>query len=131
MIGLDTNILARFFGQDHNVQSPKAMAIMGGLTPEEPGWVPLVSLLELVWVLKSNFNLNRAGIARVLDDLLSRDQIVIENADLIYRALHQYRRGSADFADYLIALSSQDAGCAKTLTFDQDAAKTAGMTLIS
>lgn len=131
MIGLDTNVLARFFGQDDPVQSPKANAILDSLTTEEPGWVATAALLELVWVMTSKFRADRTGVCRVVDVLMSRSEIVIENSDLVRRALNQYRHGSADFADCLIASHAENAGCVQTLTFDIDAAKTAGMTLIS
>jgi predicted nucleic-acid-binding protein len=131
MIGLDTNILTRFFAQDHPAQSRKADAILGSLTIDEPGWVSLASVLELVWVFTSNFRADRRGVCLVLDQLQRRKEIVIENADSFRQALDLYRHGNADFADCLISSLSLAAGCTKTLTFDKDAAKTAGMTLVA
>lgn len=39
------------------------------------------------------------------------------------RAIELYKRGPADFADYLIGEMNQLAGCKATLTFDEDAAR--------
>lgn len=130
MIGLDTNILARFLLQDDPLQSPKADAIMGSLTAEDPGWVAVATLLELAWVLGSRNRFNREAIASVLDRILSREEIVIEQPDCVQNALLLFRKGNADFADCLIASSAKAAGCAKTVTFDRVASRDAGMDLI-
>ena len=130
MIALDTNVLIRYFVQDDPIQTPKARSILASLTLEEPGWVPLVCVLELVWVLTSTFRATRTEVCKVLDQLLGTRQIVAESLDTLKYALELYRRGNADFADCLISSSARTEGCSKTLTFDRDAAKTAGMTLI-
>jgi predicted nucleic-acid-binding protein len=130
VIGLDTNILARFLLHDDRLQSPKADAIMGSLTAEEPGWVGVATLLELVWVLGSRNRFNRLAIASVLDRILSREEIAIEQPDCVQNALLLFRKGKADFADCLIASSAKAAGCTKTVTFDRVASRDAGMQLI-
>jgi predicted nucleic-acid-binding protein len=54
MIGLDTNVLLRYLVQDDPVQSPRATEIITRrLSEEEPGFVSLVTILEVVWVLKT------------------------------------------------------------------------------
>jgi predicted nucleic-acid-binding protein len=130
MKGLDTNILIRYFMQDDPIQTPKARAVLASLSLERPGWIPLVGVLEVVWVLTSNFRATRSEVCKVMDQLLGSRQILIENVSALKNALELYRRGKADFADCLISASAQAAGCTQTLTFDKDAAKTAGMTLI-
>ena len=65
MIGLDTNILVRFFGQDDIVQCKKAEEIMLSLTAEKPGWVALAALMELLWVMTSIFRFDRNGVILV------------------------------------------------------------------
>jgi predicted nucleic-acid-binding protein len=129
VIGLDTNILIRFLAQDEPIQSPKANAVMASLTVGEPGWIGLTSIVELVWVMTSQKRLDRRGIATLLSRLLTREEIVIEQASLVQSALLLYRKGNADFADCLIATSAKAAGCLRTLTFDRKAARDAGMEL--
>ena len=64
MIGLDTNVLLRYIAQDDPKQSPRATQIMERrLTEQEPGFVSLVTILEVVWVLKSLFKRSRQEIA--------------------------------------------------------------------
>ena len=54
MIGLDTNVLLRYLVQDDTAQSPRAAEVIERrLTVENPGFVSLVSILEIVWVLGS------------------------------------------------------------------------------
>jgi predicted nucleic-acid-binding protein len=66
----------------------------------------------------------------MLDNLLNREEMVFEQADVMRSALELFRIGKADFADCLIATSARAAGCTKTLTFDRIAARDAGMELV-
>ena len=130
MIGLDTNVLVRYIMQDDARQSPKATKLMESLGVEEPGFVSLVSVVELGWVLSSSYDLNRAQVAQALELLLRTKTVVIDRADEVMKALRVFKASSADFADCLIERTAASAGCGRTMTFDVGAAKTAGMTLI-
>lgn len=130
MIGLDTNVLVRYIMQDDAKQAAKATKLVESLSPDEPGFVTLVSVIELVWVLSSCFDLTREQIAQALDALLRAKQLVVDQTDQVMRALRTYNSSSADFADCLIERTASSAGCTKTLTFDVAASKQAGMTLI-
>ena len=129
MIGLDTNVLVRYIMQDDPKQSPKATKLVESLTDEEPGFVALVSVVELVWVLSSSYSLGRGQISQALDALLRSRQLVIDQAEHVMRALRAFGQGNADFADCLIERTAHAAGCERTMTFDMAASKTAGMTL--
>jgi predicted nucleic-acid-binding protein len=130
MIGLDTNVLVRYIMQDDELQAGKATKLVESLSPDDPGFVTLVSVIELVWVLSSCFDLTREQITHALDALLRAKQLVVDQADQVARALRIYSSSSADFADCLIERTATSAGCAKTMTFDVAASKQAGMTLI-
>ena len=130
MIGLDTNVLVRFFLKDDPVQSVKAGKLMNALTAEAPGWVGVPTLLELVWVLASKNRFDRKTIAQTLDRLLSLKEIVVEREEVVLEAVIAFKRGRADFADCLIASAARAAGCNRTVTFDATAARDAGMELI-
>lgn len=130
MIGLDTNVLVRYIMQDDAKQAAKATKLIEGLNAQEPGFITLVSVVELVWVLSSSYDLARDQIVQALDVILRAKQLVVDQAEHVVRALRAYGAGNADFADCLIERTAVAAGCAKTMTFDVAAAKTAGMTLI-
>lgn len=130
MTGLDTNVLVRYVMQDDPRQSARATRLVESLTPEAPGFVPLVALVELVWVLGGSYGLARSQIASVLEALLRSKELVIDRADIVAQALQRFAGGGADFADALIERTASAAGCATTMTFDPGAAKAAGMTLV-
>lgn len=130
MTGLDTNVLVRFFAQDDPNQSSKADEVMRSLTAESPGFVGLATLLELVWVLGSKHRYDPIKLARAIDQLLLHEEILVEQAETVEAALRLYRKGRADFADCLISVSAQAAGCSRTVTFDRRAARDAGMELL-
>ena len=130
MIGLDTNVLVRYIMQDDSKQSTKATAIVESLDGVGSGYITLVSMVELVWVLTASFELTRAQVSQALDGIIRTKQFRIENADQIVRALRVFKLGKSDFADCLIERSANSAGCVKTVTFDVKAAKHAGMALI-
>ena len=124
MIGLDTNVLLRYLTQDDPAHSPRATEIIGQrLTAEEPGFVSLVSVLEVVWVLKSLFKRSRQQIANDIEMLLAADTLEIQNEQEVYYALVALRNGRGTFEDALIGSLGAWRGCSATLTFDEDAAK--------
>jgi predicted nucleic-acid-binding protein len=131
VIGLDTNVVVRYFGQDDARQSVQADAIFDSLTAENPGWVGLAAILELVWVMTSIKGAGRLVIADTLEQLLAMEAMAVEQASTVANAVQRFRWGKAEFADCLIAASAQTAGCSRTLTFDRIAARDAGMELIS
>ncbi|SDR36789.1 Predicted nucleic-acid-binding protein, contains PIN domain [Pseudomonas grimontii] len=127
MIGLDTNVLVRYVTQDDPVQSPKASELIESLTTLSPGFVSLVSVVELVWVLQSCYQSAKNDIVVVLETLLRTRELTIEHAEVIWQALRRFTANNADFADCLIERCAHAAGCEYTATFDLNAAKAAGM----
>ena len=131
MIGLDTNVLVRYFAQDDAVQSPQANRIMEALSEDNCGFVSVVSMVELVWVMQSAYQADRATVASIMQTLFSIASIKVENAETVQKALRTYSNTQADFADSLIVKSCEAAGCDATMTFDVGAAKKCGMKLVN
>lgn len=130
MIGLDTNVLVRYIMQDEPSQSAKATRLIESLEADRPGFIGVVSIVELYWVLTSCYDLTNDQVRQALDLLLRTRQIVVDRAEQILRALKVFEAGKADFADCLIERMAASAGCEQTMTFDVSAARHAGMTLI-
>ncbi len=130
MIGLDTNILVRYVAQDDPKQSPKATRLIESLTADAPGYVSVVSVVELVWVLLGCYASTKGEVCEVLETLLRTKEIVVAHADTVWKALRLFKEVKADFADCLIERSANEAGCSYTTTFDRHAAKHCGMRLI-
>ena len=130
MTGLDTNVLVRYIMQDDVRQARLASELIETFTVDEPGFIPLVAVVELVWVLLSSFELARSQVVQALEVLLRTKEIQVENAATVWRAVRLYRAGLADFADCLIERSAAAAACTRTMTFDRGAVKHCAMTLI-
>jgi len=130
VIGLDANVLVHYVMQDDPCQSPRATHLFESLSAEEPGFVPLVALVELVWVLSASDAQGRAQVATVLDMLLRSKELAVDRAELVSQALARFSAGPADFADALIERTASAAGCTATMSFDTAAVKTASMTLV-
>jgi predicted nucleic-acid-binding protein len=123
VIGIDTNVLLRYFAQDDPRQSSLAERFIDSLTPEAPGFVSLITVTELYWVLDHSFKLPRTEISTILEELISSPSLQFEQRSLVVEALLRYGTGKADFDDYLIAACAQMAGCEYIVTFDHAAAK--------
>ncbi len=102
MIGLDTNVLARYYIEDegdheaqHQRQAARAL-IEGG----EALAVCKTVLLEFEWVMRGYYGFKRKEIVRVLEHLLALPHAEIEERGQVERALSLYREGF-DFADAL------------------------------
>ena len=130
MIGLDTNVLVRYVVQDDPRQAAAASHLIEtSLSDDEPGWIASIVLCEFVWVLEAAYGYARNSIAPALERVLEVDCFRVEAPSLAWRALDAYR-GGADFADALIALGNESAGCEYTATFDRGAAKLKHMRLL-
>ena len=131
MIGLDTNVLVRYFAQDEPKQSAAARSLLQGrLTRERPGHVNVVTLAETCWVLKRLYSAGRNELVEVVEHLLAAPNIAVERRAMVRKALQAYGGSAAGFSDCLIAQMNADAGCINTLTFDRGAAKLSSFELL-
>ena len=127
MIGLDTNILVRYFTQDDPVQSYKATVLIEQrLTEQSPGFVSIVALAETVWVLERFYRLKKQEIAIVIERILGADALLVEHEAEVATALTAVWEGRGSFADALVGAINNQAGCSRTLTFDQKALRLPG-----
>lgn len=130
MIGLDTNVLVRYFAQDDALQSPKATRLIESLSDDTPGFVSLVTLIELVWVMQVAYKTKKPNVVQILSLLLQTKEFVVQDAETALQALAAFRDSEAGFSDCIIERAGHKNGCKYTATFDIDAAATSGMRLI-
>jgi predicted nucleic-acid-binding protein len=130
LIGLDTNILLRYFAQDDADQSQAAAELIdNGCTVERPGFIAVVVLTELIWVMLRRYEATRADVAKLIDEILRTPRLFVQEAEAVSQALRIYEASKADFADCLVLSLAAAAGCETVMTFDKTAAR-AGMTLV-
>jgi predicted nucleic-acid-binding protein len=123
VIGLDTNVIIRYLAQDEARQAAVANRLIeGSLSAETRGFISIVTLAEVAWVMASNYGARRAAIADIVEGLLTAPQLMIEKADVVWRSLRAYRNSKADFGDAVIVELCRDAGCSRSVTFDRHAA---------
>jgi predicted nucleic-acid-binding protein len=123
MIGIDTNILTRFILDDDPVWSPAAAKFINEtLSAENIGFINIVTLAEFAWTVKKQANVDREGLALIIESFLQSDKIILGHADVVQKALDGFRTGNSGFADYLIAELNVASGAPLTMTIDKRAA---------
>jgi predicted nucleic-acid-binding protein len=124
MIGLDTNVILRYLLQDDPKQTRQANQIVDRqLSEQTPGFISLVTVLEIVWVLRSLLKQNPSQIASHLENLLTADSLEVQNEQQVFDAVFALKRGTGEFEDALIGALNTWASCSHTLTFDRKAAQ--------
>ena len=120
MNGLDTNVLVRYLVKDDKKQAERAGAYIRKTAVNGEGcFINSIVLCELVWVLESAYQYKKETIADVLERILATKQFEFERKDLTRQAVHEYREGRGDLADYLIGRINQAQGCEVTASFDR------------
>ena len=130
MIGLDTNILVRYILQDDPEQAATAgRLIESQCTARSPGYISILVLVELVWVLTTGYSYEKRRVVSTIHQILITNEFTVEDRETVWAALREYERGSSDFADYLISHRNHMKGCTQTFTFDRKAARGKHFTL--
>jgi predicted nucleic-acid-binding protein len=131
MIGLDANVLVRYFAQDDPVQSGKATDLIERrLSERDPGFISIVAMVETVWVLQRAYSLENLAVATAIERTLQADALVVENEQEVFTAMVALKEGQGSFADALVGALGATAGCATTVTFDRRASHLSGFELL-
>jgi predicted nucleic-acid-binding protein len=96
----------------------------------EPLFVTSIVLCEFVWVLDRRYGRTRNEIADAIEQFLASDLIVTEYPAQSRDAATLYRAGPGDYADYLVGLIGESAGCRDTVTFDRALRSANGFTIL-
>ena len=118
MIGLDTNVLARYYlaGFDADAATARQQqAARRLLEGSQRLHVAKTVLLELEWVMRGAYGSTRAQFAGVLEHLLASPQVTVEDRTSVEAALAGHRNG-LDFADVLHHASYR--ACEAMASFD-------------
>ena len=117
MIGLDTNVLARYYiDDDADAQAQRQQLAARRLVESgQPLMVSKSVILELEWVMRGYYGFDQDEVASVMRHLLEQAHITVEDRDVIERALSNCEAG-IDFADALHHASYKS--CDSVATFD-------------
>ena len=104
MIAFDTNYLVRHIVQDDEEQCGIIASELANESKEERSIRILdLVLIETSWVLESVYGFDRKACAQVLEQLLEDSAFSFDDPGRLRAIIKMYRKGRADFADYLIA----------------------------
>ncbi len=129
MIGIDTNVLTRAFVNEPHALQPAARRLLSSLTPDEQGFITQVTLAELYWVLKSGYGYDKRSRLAVIRALVESPVLEFDDGEAVVRGLTVAEDG-ADFPDGLIQGTMELFGVPETVTFDRDASRRLGWTLL-
>lgn len=130
MLGVDSNILVRFFTRDDEKQYDQASRLFDQAT-DRSLFISVIVLVELNWTLRRVYKRPTRVVLKTIEDLIDTRQFTIEDRDNVFRAIMVARATGADFADALIALRNEADGCDRTATFDQQAFRIEQMTPVA
>jgi predicted nucleic-acid-binding protein len=117
MIGLDTNVLARYYiDDDADAQAQhQRLAARALIESGRPLMVSKSVILELEWVMRGYYRFAPSDVAAVMQHLLGQPHITVEDREAVERAVSNCNAG-IDFADALHHASYKS--CASVATFD-------------
>lgn len=117
MIGLDTNVLARYYIEDAgDTEAAKQREAARRLIESgQPLMVCKTVLLELEWVMRGYYEFSPPEVAGVMNHLMSLAQVAVEDRECVARAIAWCEAG-LDFADALHHASYRT--CESVASFD-------------
>lgn len=132
MAALDTNVLLRFLLQDDATQAAAATRLIRAAgVAGDTLYVPLSVALELEWVLRSRFKMNRTAVVQTFFGLLETVELRFAAAGAVEWALNRYEETGADFGDCMHTALATLADEAPMWTFDKVASKLPGAALLT
>lgn len=122
MRAIDTNVLVRLITGDEPRQATAAAAFV-----RAGAWVSHLVLAETSWVLTSVYELGPEQVASAVEMLLDHQELTVQDADVVARAVALFREHPAlGFSDCLVLEVARQAGHVPLGTFDRDLSRIDG-----
>ncbi len=118
MIAIDTNLVIRYFVDDHPAQTARSREIIDGTSV----FVSITVIMEAEWVLRSIYRFGRRDIVGTFWAFAGMPSVTIEDSAIVAEALDLFAQGM-DFADALHLLKARH--CERSVTFDRKLIKAA------
>ncbi len=124
LIAIDTNVLLRYLLRDDELQAAKARLLF---ERKDLILITDVVLVEAIWTLMGRkYKVTKSNLVSVVYKLMHEPNVCFEDRQVIWRALRDYRKSDADFADAVIVhksikTASIDNELEAVYTFDRNA----------
>ena len=123
MPSLDTNVLVRYLVADDRNQFEIAKEYIEHVTSDDLLFIPLSVCVELEWVLRTVYELEKLTVITIFSQLLESREIEFQHEAIVEVSLSLYSDNSADFADCLHSASAYANDRSPLVTFDRKAAR--------
>lgn len=116
MKSVDTNVLVRLIVSDDAVRLREAASFIAS-----GAFVSHIALTEAMWVLESVYGRTAAQITATIERLLEHEELMLQDAQVVSRALGQFRaRPKLGFSACLKLEVARQSGHLPLGTFDRD-----------
>lgn len=117
---IDTNLLVRFLTEDDPKKAAAVEILLGKAGKGEIKiLIPSVVIAELVWVLKSFYEMEAGEISELVGAVLNTPGLDTQDKSILREALKTYERKGIDFVDALILEFARDRNIKTIYTFDK------------
>lgn len=124
MKAIDTNVLVRFLVNDDEHQGELVYERFRDAEVNcEVLFIPLLVILETIWVLESAYDTTRKDIVDSFSDLMQMPVFEFESLAAVQGMVISAHLSSTDLTDILIGQSARLSGCDVVLTFDKKASR--------
>ena len=130
-IGVDTNVLIRILVQDDDKQSKIAKEFLESLSESRKGFISIIAMIELTWVLDSRYKHSNEEIIAVIEKFLNAPMLEIQFSSLWRKIVSDPNNKDKDLSDLVIVELGQQMGCDETVTFDKKASEITGAKLLA
>jgi len=130
MPALDTNVLVRYLVADDRSQFQIAKTYIEEVGREEALFISLSVSVELEWVLRTLYELDKPTVLRIFNQLLETREIEFHEESSIEISLSLYSDNNTDFADCLHIASAYNNERTPLFTFDRKASRLADAQLL-
>jgi len=113
---LDANVLIRHLTGDPPAQARRATAF---LERADELLVPDLIVAEVVYVLESFYEVERARVAELVRAIIAFPAIIVVDEPLLLRALEVYEVERIDFAEAYLVASAEASGVETIASFDR------------
>jgi predicted nucleic-acid-binding protein len=117
---IDTNLLVRFLTEDDPTKAAAVEILLGKAGKGEIKiLIPSVVIAELVWVLKSFYEMEAGEISELVGAVLNTPGLDTQDKSILREALKTYERKGIDFVDAWILEFARDRNIKTIYTFDK------------